>query len=59
MLGNSVEKMLDILGIVVEKPVITEEDRKNYAAWKQAREMKDFAQADIWRKMLQAKGIAI
>ena len=58
-LGGSVEKMLKILGIVVEKPAITETDRKNYAAWKQARAAKDFAAADVYRKALSDKGIAL
>ncbi len=58
-LGGSVEKMLEILGIVVEKPAITETDRKNYAAWKQARAAKDFAAADVYRKALSDKGIAL
>ena len=58
-LGGSVEKMLEILGIVVGKPVITETDRKNYTAWKKARAAKDFAAADVYRKALSDKGIAL
>lgn len=54
---NAVEKMLDILGIVVEKPVIDEEDKETYANWNKAKAEKDFAQADIYRNKLAEKGL--
>jgi cysteinyl-tRNA synthetase len=54
---NAVEKMLKILGITVEKPVLSEEDIHLYAAWKQARAEKDFARADELRRQLQEKGL--
>lgn len=54
---NAVEKMLSILGIVVEKPVITEEDKELFAKWNEAKKAKDFATADIYRGQLSAKGL--
>lgn len=54
---NAVEKMLKILGITVEKPVLSEEDIHLYAAWKQARADKDFVRADALRRQLQEKGL--
>ncbi|MDO5110066.1 MAG: cysteine--tRNA ligase [Erysipelotrichaceae bacterium] len=54
---NAVEKMLNILGIVVEKPVITEEDKELFAKWNEAKKAKDFATADIYRGQLSAKGL--
>jgi cysteinyl-tRNA synthetase len=53
----SVEKMLAILGIEVERPVITSEDREMFAKWKEAKQAKDFAQADVYRKALSEKGL--
>ena len=54
---NAVEKMLGILGIVVEKPEITEEDREMFAKWNAAKAEKNFAEADIWRGRLAEKGL--
>lgn len=54
---NAIEKMLNILGIVVEKPVVSEEDRALYARWNEARMNKDFAAADECRKALAEKGL--
>ncbi len=54
---NAVEKMLNILGIVVEKPVITDEDRELFAKWNEAKKAKDFASADIYRAQLSEKGL--
>lgn len=56
-LRNSVEKMLNILGITVEKPAVTEEDRKLFTAWNEAKAAKDFARADECRKALMDKGL--
>lgn len=53
----SVEKMLAILGIEVERPVITSEDREMFAKWKEAKQAKDFDQADLYRKALSEKGL--
>ena len=54
---NAVEKMLAILGIVVEKPVITDEDRAMFDKWNAAKAEKNFAEADIWRGKLAEKGL--
>ena len=49
--------MLAILGIVVEKPEITDEDREMFAKWNAAKAEKNFAEADKWREQLAAKGL--
>ena len=54
---KAVEKMLYILGIVVEKPVITDEDRELFAKWNEAKKAKDFASADVYRAQLSEKGL--
>ena len=56
-LANSVEKMLGVLGIVVERPVVTEEDREVFAKWNEAKAAKDFDQADVYRRALTEKGL--
>ena len=54
---NAIEKMLNILGIVVEKPEVSDEDRALYARWNEARANKEFAVADECRKALAEKGL--
>ena len=54
---NAVEKMLDILGITVEKPEVTDEDRALFAKWNEAKANKDFETADACRKVLSEKGL--
>lgn len=54
---NAVEKMLNILGIVVEKPVIGEEEKELFAKWNEAKKAKDFATADVYRAALNEKGL--
>lgn len=54
---NAIEKMLNILGIVVEKPEVSDEDRALYARWNEARANKDFTAADECRKALAEKGL--
>ena len=56
-LRKSVEKMLIILGITVENPVVTEEDRKLFAAWNEAKAARDFAAADEARRQLMDRGL--
>ncbi len=56
-LRNSVVKMLDILGITVERPVVSEEDRSLFAKWNAAKQAKDFAAADGYRAELMVKGL--
>lgn len=54
---NAVEKMLNILGIVVEKPNITEEDLEVFKKWNEAKAEKNFEKADEYRAILTEKGL--
>lgn len=54
---NAIEKMLNVLGITVEKPEITEEDKTYFKEWNQAKKEKDFAKADEYREKLMARGL--
>ena len=54
---NGVEKMLKVLGIIVEKPVITDEDITLFEKWNEAKKNKDFASADVYRGELAQKGL--
>lgn len=56
-LVHALEKMLYVLGIRLESFVLTEEDKKTYAAWMEAKAQKDFEQADVYRHALMEKGI--
>ena len=55
--SNAVEKMLDVLGIVVDKPVIGETEKELFAKWNQAKADKDFDSADKYRNELAEKGL--
>lgn len=54
---NAIVKMLEILGIFIEKTVLTNEDKQTYQLWNQAKNDKDFATADKYREMLQQRNI--
>ena len=54
---NSVVKMLHTLGIDIERPVITEEDKELFAKWNEAKKAKDWASADTYRSALAEKGL--
>ncbi len=54
---NAVRKMLEILGVFIEKTVLDDEDKKIYALWNEAKANKDFASADQYREKLMEKGI--
>ena len=54
---NAVEKMLDILGVVVVKPEVTDEDIALFEKWNEAKKNKDFASADVYRGKLAEKGL--
>ena len=54
---NAVEKMLNVLGIVVDKPVIGEAEKELFAKWNQAKAEKDFDSADKYRNELAEKGL--
>ncbi len=54
---NAVEKMLNVLGIVVEKPVVSEEDIATMNLWNQAKAEKNWEKADEYRAILSEKGL--
>ena len=54
---NAIEKMLEILGIFIDKIVLSEDDKKIYDNWNKAKADKDFETADSYRNELIAKGI--
>ena len=54
---NAVEKMLNVLGIVVDKVVLSDEDKELFAKWNDAKSAKDFAKADGYRNELTARGL--
>ncbi len=47
----------NILGLNYKKRPLSLEDKETYILWNKARSDKDFAQADIYRNILQEKGI--
>lgn len=49
--------MTDILGFKLEENHISEENRTIYNKWQAARKVKDFDQADVYRKQLLEKGV--
>lgn len=55
--SNAAEKMLNVLGIVVDKPVIGETEKELFAKWNQAKADKDFDSADKYRNELAEKGL--
>ena len=54
---NAVEKMLEVLGITVEKITVDEEGRELFAKWNEAKAQKDFVSADVYRAKLMEKGL--
>ena len=56
-LVNSIEKMMDVLGIKLEKIVVSKEDKQIYQAWLAAKKERNFDQADQYRNILQEKGL--
>ena len=52
-LHNAIVKMLDVLGLTVEKTVVSNEDRQVYDQWQLAKQEKDFEAADKYRAILQ------
>ncbi|QIK68866.1 cysteine--tRNA ligase [Erysipelothrix sp. HDW6C] len=53
----TMEMMLNVLGIVLERVVLTDADRATFDAWEQAKLDKDFERADVYRKTLSEKGL--
>lgn len=56
-LRNSVVKMLEVLGIVVDKVDLSEEDKELFNKWNEAKANKDFTSADEYRNALTMKGL--
>lgn len=56
-LRNAIAKMLDVLGIVVERIVLSEEEKDLYTAWNNAKKEKDWEAADRYRAALTEKGL--
>ena len=54
---NAIIKMLEILGIFIDKVKLTDEDKDIYNKWNQAKSEKDFETADKYRAVLTEKGI--
>ena len=54
---NAIIKMLEILGIFIDKVKLTDEDKDTYNKWNQAKSEKDFETADKYRAVLTEKGI--
>ena len=54
---NALNKELSILGIFINKTVLSDEDKKMYLDWNSAKANKDFETADRLRKELTDKGI--
>ncbi|MFA6830314.1 MAG: cysteine--tRNA ligase [Bacilli bacterium] len=50
-------KITSILGLVFQAEELTQEDRENFQAYNDARDAKDYASSDIYRKKLLEKGI--
>lgn len=57
LLKNSLERMLSILGVFIELSIISSEDIITYEQWLDAKQAKDFEQADKYRAILIEKGI--
>ena len=54
---GSLRSMLEILGVMIPVLTLSEEDRKLYQAWMDAKAVKDFAKADEVRAQLIERGI--
>lgn len=56
-LRNSVVKMLEVLGIVVDKVELNDEDKQLFNKWNEAKANKDWNTADTCRNALSEKGL--
>ena len=54
---NAVTAMLDVLGINVERTVLSEEERELFRGWNEAKKEKDWGKADTYRNALSGKGL--
>ncbi len=55
----TIQGMLSILGLTVELPILTAEDRRLYEAYLKAKQSQDFARSDEIRKILNARHLYI
>ena len=55
--GVSLKVILDILGVKLEYNKLTEENRKLYENWLNAKKNKDFDLADSYREILSKNGV--
>ena len=58
-LYNALDTMLKVYGLNYKKDRMSESDKDIYKKWALAREEKDFAKADEYRKLLLEKGISL
>ena len=54
---NTINKMLEILGIFIKKVTLTDADKDIYNKMNEAKANKDYEKADAYRKQLMDKGI--
>ncbi|MEA5018677.1 MAG: cysteine--tRNA ligase [Erysipelotrichaceae bacterium] len=54
---NALLKMIEVIGISYQPPILTIEDLNNFEQWDNARKAKNFELADIYRKTLSEKGL--
>jgi len=54
---NSLIKMLEVMGIAYQQPLLTSEDKEVFIKWEKARQEKDFQNADLYRQLLSEKGL--
>ncbi len=53
----SIEDMLAVLGVHIDRIILSEEDKEFHLKWKQTLKNKDFASADVFRAELIERGI--
>ena len=56
-LERTLEMMFEVLGIVVEKPTVREEDLQTFELWEIAKREKAFERADMYRNQLVERGL--
>ncbi|MCI5774724.1 MAG: cysteine--tRNA ligase [Erysipelotrichaceae bacterium] len=54
---NSILEMLEVLGVAYTPVMLDEQDKALFASWNEAKQQKDFAQADVFRQKLMDKGL--
>lgn len=57
MIANALRRSLSVLGIEYEDVILTDEDKKLYNSWLDAKKNRDFDLADEYRLKLNEKGI--